>query len=138
MNNLKLIGDRYLEILDNYSDEVKTLDEVTDVPISCDIILEYLNVNECLEKMHGKADVKEKVAIIIDTILNDLNNKVFKFKDANLKCPRCLIIHENNNCHLITYLIRKLCDPYFLKFFYLFNTLFSEGLLNKINIHIFI
>lgn len=125
------IKKRYLEVVNSYSDQAKSLNDVTDVEINTEIILQHLRISEALLEIEKCQNVRDKVKKIKDIVASDYYSQIYNYENSNLKMPRCLIKHERNNCILESYFTILLGDPYFVKFYYLLNSLFEKNLLKQ-------
>ena len=130
MDNLKDIEkvNKYIYIKNLYSDEVEDISGIRD--ITTEQILNNLGVKEAQNEIDKCWSINEKVGKIFEIISKDFNNNRFTFENSNLLVPRCLVIHEGNNCVLEASFSYLESNPYYCKFFWLLNNLFENGSLN--------
>ena len=125
------IDKKYLDIIGLYSDEVKTLNEVTDTKLNQELIIRHLKISDAIKELDKSINLKSKILKIIEIICNDVKNKTFTYENSNLIMPRCLVEYENNNCILVAHLVCCLGSPVVIKQYLLFNYLFLTGELKK-------
>ncbi len=131
--DINKIAENYLRIVNEADDTVKTLDEVTTDILTPKIIIQHLGINKAINEIDNINDVREKIIKINWIVNDDFINKKYTYENSNLKLPRCLVKHEDNNCVLESYFTAMLSDPYRIKLFYLLNYLFENGLLLEEN-----
>ena len=131
IDNLKDIEkvNKYIYIKNLYSDEVEDISGIRD--ITTEQILNNLGVNEAQNEINKCKSINKKVGKIYKIISNDFVKGRFTFENSNLLVPRCLVIHEKNNCVLEASFSYLESNPYYCKFFWLLNNLFENGSLNK-------
>ena len=130
IDNLKDIEkvNKYIYIKNLYSEEVEDISGIRD--ITTEQILNNLGVKEAQNEIDNCGSINEKVGKIFEIISKDFNNNRFTFENSNLLVPRCLVIHEGNNCVLEASFSYLESNPYYCKFFWLLNNLFENGSLN--------
>ena len=130
IDNLKDIEkvNKYIYIKNLYSDEVEDISGIRD--ITTEQILNNLGVNEAQNEINKCKSINKKVGKIFKIISNDFVKGRFTFENSNLLVPRCLVIHEKNNCVLEASFSYFESNPYYCKFFWLLNNLFENGSLN--------
>ena len=119
----------YIDVKNLYSDEIPDISNIKD--ITTDEILKFLHIDEAKNEIDRCDNINEKIKKLADIISDDYNNKRFTFENSNLLVPRCLIVHENNNCILEAYFSYLESNPYHCKFFWILNELFEKNQLNK-------
>ncbi len=131
--DINKIAENYLRIVNEANATTKTLDDVAIDILTPEIIIQYLKIDKAINEIDNINDVRGKIIKIISIVNDDFINKNYTYENSNLKLPRCLVEHENNNCVLESYFTAMLSDPYIIKLFYLFNHLFKQRLFTKEN-----
>lgn len=134
--NLECVEDlkMYIDVKNLYSDEIPDISNIKDIKTR--EILKFLKVNEAQNEIDKCRNINEKVKKLSEIISDDYKNRRFTFENSNLLVPRCLIVHENNNCILEAFFSYLESNPYYCKFFWLLNNLFENNNLNKDNLPI--